>query len=54
VIGLRLEECARRNSLSENLAEGRGAYKRAKSGRLGEPPPVPRVETPAAIALAPE
>jgi coenzyme F420 hydrogenase subunit beta len=44
VVGLRLEECARPNSLSENLAEGRGAYRRAKSGRLGEPCPAPRLE----------
>jgi coenzyme F420 hydrogenase subunit beta len=45
VIGLRLEECARQNSLNENLAEARGAYKRARNGRLGEPSPVKRVET---------
>jgi coenzyme F420 hydrogenase subunit beta len=44
VIGLQLQECARLNSLSENLAEGRGAYRRAKNGRLGEPYPVPRPE----------
>ena len=44
VVGLHLEECARLNSRSENLAEGRGAYKRARSGRLGEPRPVARVE----------
>jgi coenzyme F420 hydrogenase subunit beta len=44
VVGLQLEECARLNSLSENLAEGRGAYRRAKNSRLGEPCPVPRPE----------
>jgi coenzyme F420 hydrogenase subunit beta len=39
---LRLAECARLNSLSENLAEARGARGRAKQGRLGEPPAVKR------------
>lgn len=36
--GLRLTEIARQNSLAENLAEARGARRRARSGRLGEPP----------------
>ncbi len=40
--GLRLEDCARQNSLTQNLAEARGARVRAKRGRLGEPRPVPR------------
>ena len=39
---LRLAECARLNSLAENLAEARGARRRAKQGRLGEPPAVKR------------
>ena len=43
VTGLALEDCARQNSMADNLAEGRGARDRARSGRLGEPPPVPRV-----------
>jgi coenzyme F420 hydrogenase subunit beta len=51
VVDLKLEECARLNSHGENLAEGRGAYKRARSGRLGEPRPVPRVKR---MASAPE
>lgn len=41
VAGLALEDCARRNSLAENLREGRGARDRARRGRLGEPCPVP-------------
>jgi coenzyme F420 hydrogenase subunit beta len=40
--GLRLEECARQNSITQNLVEARGARNRAKRGRLGEPRPVPR------------
>jgi coenzyme F420 hydrogenase subunit beta len=40
--GLRIEACARLNSLSENLLEARGARRRSKSGRLGEPKAVPR------------
>ena len=40
--GLRLAECARLNSVAENLAEARGARRRAKQGRLGEPPAVRR------------
>jgi coenzyme F420 hydrogenase subunit beta len=39
---LRLAECARLNSVAENLAEARGARRRAKQGRLGEPPAVKR------------
>jgi len=40
--GLRLEDCARQNSVARNLSEARGARDRAKSGRLGEPRPVAR------------
>lgn len=40
--GLRLAEAARQNSLAENLAEARGARRRARAGRLGEPPVRPR------------
>jgi coenzyme F420 hydrogenase subunit beta len=39
---LRLTECARLNSVAENLAEARGARRRAKQGRLGEPAAVKR------------
>ena len=39
---LRLADCARLNSLKENLEEARGARRRAKQGRLGEPPAVGR------------
>jgi coenzyme F420 hydrogenase subunit beta len=39
---LRLAECARQNTVQQNLAEARGARNRAKSGRLGEPRPVAR------------
>lgn len=39
---LRLEDCARLNSLTENLEEARGARRRAKLGSLGEPPATPR------------
>ncbi|RAZ89156.1 coenzyme F420 hydrogenase [Mesorhizobium hawassense] len=39
---LALRECAVQNSLAENLAEGRGARDRARRGRLGEPPAMPR------------
>ncbi|TPI27313.1 coenzyme F420 hydrogenase [Mesorhizobium sp. B3-1-6] len=42
VTGLALRECASQNSAAENLAEGRGARDRARRGRLGEPPAVPR------------
>jgi coenzyme F420 hydrogenase subunit beta len=39
---LRLAECARLNTVSENLDEARGARRRAREGRLGEPPAVSR------------
>jgi coenzyme F420 hydrogenase subunit beta len=39
---LRIESCARLNSLKENLTEARGARTRARLGRLGEPKPHPR------------
>ncbi|TPN85512.1 coenzyme F420 hydrogenase [Mesorhizobium sp. CU2] len=42
VTDLALRECALQNSPAENLAEGRGARDRARRGRLGEPPAVPR------------
>jgi len=35
---LRLPECARLNTLRENLTEARGARLRARRGTLGEPP----------------
>jgi coenzyme F420 hydrogenase subunit beta len=44
VTDLGLEDCARQNSLSDNLAEARGSRDRASAGRLGEPPAVPRDE----------
>jgi coenzyme F420 hydrogenase subunit beta len=39
---LRLEECARLNTVAENLAEARGARRRSRQGRLGEPPAIER------------
>jgi coenzyme F420 hydrogenase subunit beta len=39
---LRLEECARLNTITQNLDEARGARRRAREGRLGEPPAVDR------------
>jgi coenzyme F420 hydrogenase subunit beta len=39
---LRLAECARLNTLVENLAEARGARRRSQQGRLAEPPAVKR------------
>jgi coenzyme F420 hydrogenase subunit beta len=39
---LRLRECARFNTVAENLAEARGARRRAENGRLGEVPAVER------------
>jgi len=39
---LRLAECARLNTWAENLAEARGAHRRSKQGRLGEPPAIKR------------
>jgi coenzyme F420 hydrogenase subunit beta len=44
ISNLRLEDCARLNSLAENLGEARGARRRALEGRLGEPPAVARRE----------
>ena len=41
-VNLRLEDCARLNSVRENLDEARGARRRAHEGRLGEPPAVSR------------
>jgi coenzyme F420 hydrogenase subunit beta len=41
-LNLRLEECARLNTVHENLDEARGARRRARAGRLGEPPAVKR------------
>jgi coenzyme F420 hydrogenase subunit beta len=41
-VNLRLEECARLNTFVENLDEARGARRRARAGRLGEPPAVKR------------
>lgn len=35
---LRLDECARLNSIGANLAEARGARSRALNGRMSEPP----------------
>jgi coenzyme F420 hydrogenase subunit beta len=43
---LRLAECARLNTLAENLDEARGARCRAREGKLGEPPAAARA-TPA-------
>jgi coenzyme F420 hydrogenase subunit beta len=34
---LRVEECARLNSVAQNLHEARGARRRSRQGRLGEP-----------------
>jgi coenzyme F420 hydrogenase subunit beta len=44
-VNLQLEECARLNTLAENLDEARGARRRAAAGRLGEPAPRARVNT---------
>jgi coenzyme F420 hydrogenase subunit beta len=41
-LNLRLAECAHLNTVSENLDEARGARRRAREGRLGEPPAVSR------------
>ncbi len=41
-INLRLAECARLNTLGENLDEARGARRRAREGGLREPPAVSR------------
>ena len=42
VSDLGLDDCARQNSPTENLAECRGARDRARRGRFSEPPAVPR------------
>jgi coenzyme F420 hydrogenase subunit beta len=42
---LRLAECARLNTLAENLDEARGARRRARQGRLVEPPATARSGT---------
>jgi coenzyme F420 hydrogenase subunit beta len=39
---LRLDECARLNTVAENLAEARGSRRRSRQGRLGEPPATER------------
>jgi coenzyme F420 hydrogenase subunit beta len=39
---LRLDECARLNTWAENMDEARGARRRARQGRLSEPPAVAR------------
>jgi coenzyme F420 hydrogenase subunit beta len=41
-VNLGLADCARLNTLRENLDEARGARRRARGGRLGEPPAVAR------------
>jgi coenzyme F420 hydrogenase subunit beta len=41
-VNLRLEDCARLNTVRENLDEARGARRRARDGKLGEPPAVTR------------
>ena len=40
--GLRLEECARLNTVAQNLREARGARRRVGADSLGEPPAVSR------------
>ena len=42
---LRLEECARLNSIGANLAEVRGARRRALNGRMSELPARERPST---------
>jgi coenzyme F420 hydrogenase subunit beta len=39
---LRVEECARLNSMAQNLHEARGARRRSRQGRLGEPAAIER------------
>jgi coenzyme F420 hydrogenase subunit beta len=39
---LRLSECARLNTLADNLEEARGARRRSRQGTLGEPPAIKR------------
>lgn len=41
-VNLRLAECARLNTLAENLDEARGARRRSRERRLSEPPAVSR------------
>jgi coenzyme F420 hydrogenase subunit beta len=41
-VNLHLTDCARLNSVRENLDEARGARRRAREGKLGEPPAVTR------------
>jgi coenzyme F420 hydrogenase subunit beta len=41
-VNLRLDDCARLNSVRENLDEARGARRRAREGTLGEPPAISR------------
>lgn len=41
-VNLRLGDCARLNTVRENLDEARGARRRAREGKLGEPPAVAR------------
>jgi coenzyme F420 hydrogenase subunit beta len=45
-VNLRLAECARLNTVRENLDEARGARRRAREGRLGEPPALTRPRDP--------
>jgi coenzyme F420 hydrogenase subunit beta len=39
---LRLADCARLNTVAENLDEARGARRRSRQGRLGEPAVIER------------
>lgn len=41
-VNLSLDDCARQNTLTDNLREARGARDRARRGRLGEPRPIAR------------
>ena len=41
-IDLSVKDCARQNTVAENLHEARGARDRARGGRLGEPRPIAR------------
>ena len=42
VSDLQIDDCARLNPLTKNLAESRGARDRVRRGRLGEPKPLDR------------
>ena len=42
---LRIEECARLNTVMYNVIEAKGARNRVRNGRLAEPPPVRRPST---------